>query len=354
MPELDDNRKQSKRIKFIFYAGLALAVAFSLLVSGLFFMLGKSFLPVCLTVPPLVLLGAWLVYVKFIKSWEKREEEKTRSGKILMAEVKPAEFLLENYKILSWRGPLATIKSRDGKIKLIVALLVTQLNHPPRKEVEVEVLYRADLPWLIYYWKKKPVFAYIHNAQTVQRDYAQLNKAWLFFVAMLIFNVGVLPAVNIYQLQKPLNLSRQTLTWPQTPGHILISEVHSSEPQNNSGKLKVRTSAKVFYLYDLASQHYTSNQIWIGYQGGWQPQIAEDIVQRYPEYSDVNVFYDPENPTSAVLEPGHSRELKARIINYCLSLISLKSGLFALSLFFIIFLRGLENRKFKYFVTTHT
>ncbi|HVU11506.1 MAG TPA: DUF3592 domain-containing protein [Phototrophicaceae bacterium] len=91
--------------------------------------------------------------------------------------------------------------------------------------------------------------------------------------------------------------------WPTTSGRILTSTVSSHRSLNSNGTHTTIYEPKIVYEYVVNGQRYQSEQINFsmiaGTSGGG---YAETLVDKYPEGSIVPVFYNPQNPTEAVLE----------------------------------------------------
>ena len=61
--------------------------------------------------------------------------------------------------------------------------------------------------------------------------------------------------------------------------------------------------AKVRYSYSVDGTPYTGGKVSFSQYGGRQ-EHSRQIVQQYPVGKAVDVYYDPEKPETAVLEPG--------------------------------------------------
>jgi len=94
-----------------------------------------------------------------------------------------------------------------------------------------------------------------------------------------------------------MNMSASS--WPVTEGNITSSEVvdwgavnhHDYRPQ-------------ISYQFQVGGRYYSSSQISSGaiYYSGDGSKEATEIVNRYPVGSQVQVHYNPNNPSNAVLE----------------------------------------------------
>lgn len=93
-----------------------------------------------------------------------------------------------------------------------------------------------------------------------------------------------------------------SLTWPTVEGVVLISEIHSVYvyPDFDEG-----WCPSVSYGYSVAQREYVSDNVEI--QDICIENIGDfayQVVQRYPVGKPVTVYYNPQNPAFAVLEPG--------------------------------------------------
>ena len=70
---------------------------------------------------------------------------------------------------------------------------------------------------------------------------------------------------------------------------------------------------KVVYEYQVMSQKYTGERITFGAMSTTR-MGATKVVQQYPAGMQVTVFYDPETPNQAVLDPGTGSGLWIGII----------------------------------------
>jgi hypothetical protein len=91
--------------------------------------------------------------------------------------------------------------------------------------------------------------------------------------------------------------AQATMTWPAAPGMINDSRLEVREDSDGS----VSTSASITYAYSIGPASYYGNRVCIG--GARNPN---NLVNRYQPGIQVQVFYDPQNPTSCVLERGTS------------------------------------------------
>jgi len=90
--------------------------------------------------------------------------------------------------------------------------------------------------------------------------------------------------------------------WPTTEGEIVSSYVEVGD-HGDSWSAWPRVS----YTYLVDGKKYTSNNIEVEDFGRATDSYAQKVIQRYPEGARVKVFYEPDDPAVAVLEPGFPR-----------------------------------------------
>lgn len=109
-------------------------------------------------------------------------------------------------------------------------------------------------------------------------------------IALTIF-WGIPTARNAMQSQK----------WPSVDGRITISSVSESHSSNNNDLIY---TAKVAYEYTVNNVGHVGSTVAFGDYGSSDPAHAGSIVSRYPVGKIVNVYYNPDESQTSVLEPG--------------------------------------------------
>jgi hypothetical protein len=137
-------------------------------------------------------------------------------------------------------------------------------------------------------------------------------------IGSILFAVGV--GVTIWGFSK-LQSAKESLSWPRAEGRVLESNIERvrktssrSRRKRRRGKNRIGTNrqsritykANVFYEYSVKSNKYSSDKISFGDYSSSNQSHAQNIVNRYPRGKDVKVYYNPEDPQLAVLEPGVS------------------------------------------------
>jgi hypothetical protein len=96
--------------------------------------------------------------------------------------------------------------------------------------------------------------------------------------------------------------ARASSSWPTAAGAVISSEVsHSTDAEGGDSY-----SPEVDYQYQVDGQNIINDQIKFGENSYDSRRRAEEIAANYPVGRQVTVYYDPEQPDKAVLEPGVS------------------------------------------------
>jgi hypothetical protein len=96
----------------------------------------------------------------------------------------------------------------------------------------------------------------------------------------------------------------QSLSWPSIEGEIAHSAVLYQTNTANSDQEGPTFKADVAYRYKIKGANYSSSKVSLLDIATSSTGRAQSIVQRYPDKSKVRVYYNPSNPSEAVLEPG--------------------------------------------------
>ena len=140
--------------------------------------------------------------------------------------------------------------------------------------------------------------------------------------------------VSVYKLEqqyyavKDILLSKQ---WPITQGRVTKSE-HGSDyydPSGGRGEYGyILYYARISYRYTVGSKTY-EGEVYIEVMNS--SARVDRFSEKYPERSQINVYYNPENPALSIVEPGHNLSYTG-IIFYVISFsISLLLPLFVVS-----------------------
>jgi hypothetical protein len=89
--------------------------------------------------------------------------------------------------------------------------------------------------------------------------------------------------------------------WPSVRGQVTESRVGTHDSDGTT-----MYSAEVVYEYTVNDRHYVNDRIKFGEGSSSNPRPAHNTVAAYPVGASVDVYYSPDDPLNAVLEPGKS------------------------------------------------
>jgi hypothetical protein len=91
-----------------------------------------------------------------------------------------------------------------------------------------------------------------------------------------------------------------SIDWPTTEGVVLTSAIEEVGWSDNEG-----WCPSVRYAYTVGGKKYVFDRVEIqSICNGSTDYYAGEVIRRYPVGKRVVVFYNPQNPAFAVLEPG--------------------------------------------------
>ncbi len=89
--------------------------------------------------------------------------------------------------------------------------------------------------------------------------------------------------------------------WPKTWGNVIKSYVIDS----HSGSGHFNFFPKVFYVYSVDGVNYEGNRIFF-LEDGRGSAWSNKKIEKYKIEQQIEVFYNPQDPSISVLEPGGS------------------------------------------------
>lgn len=136
-----------------------------------------------------------------------------------------------------------------------------------------------------------------------------LRDPFSVIVAILVgLVVAALGVVFLVVWINELRQARATRSWPQVAGRVLHARIiRSNFTEHSRGRLVDSTvyDPQVEYEYSVNGTIYQSRRIAIGI--GYSRSIRKEVERRIAPYRagmEVPVFYDPADPSQAVLEHG--------------------------------------------------
>jgi hypothetical protein len=122
-----------------------------------------------------------------------------------------------------------------------------------------------------------------------------MNTELLLTIGIIGFVLVILNAIFIGILFFMRRRMATVSQWPSTMGTVLNSYLERRRSNNGSTNYPV-----VQYSYQVGGRTYQSSKLAPGPEVGGTG--AGRVVARYPAGAQVMVFYDPQNPSDAVLE----------------------------------------------------
>ncbi|MFN2570034.1 MAG: DUF3592 domain-containing protein [Gemmatimonadales bacterium] len=118
---------------------------------------------------------------------------------------------------------------------------------------------------------------------------------------LAVFVLGGLPVLLGAEAFRQWRLARTAASWPRVPGRIVSAELEEATFRGRAARAASHRAA-ITYTYAVAGQEWTSRRVSFGdaFEKG---DRARDRLQKYEPNSAVDVFYDPGDPSNAVLEP---------------------------------------------------
>lgn len=99
--------------------------------------------------------------------------------------------------------------------------------------------------------------------------------------------------------------------WPTVKGEIVYDEVDvNTSTKEEDGRTETTTTygPRVIFKYDIAGKVRYSNTRRFGALSGSDEEWANSIADRYPAGARFDVYYNPDDPNLAILEPGIESE----------------------------------------------
>ncbi len=123
-------------------------------------------------------------------------------------------------------------------------------------------------------------------------------------ILLLLFGI----AMTVYAA---LNLSKggSASNWPTTEGKILESKMEKGTSGTGSNRT-IQWYPTVKYRYEVDASTYEGDRIIFGSSA----ELPSATLDRYPVGATVKVFYNPDNPETAVLQTGSTSSMYLYVI----------------------------------------
>lgn len=146
-------------------------------------------------------------------------------------------------------------------------------------------------------------------------------------------------------------IERQTAAasrnWPAVQGRVVSSEVVVASQTSGGGTRRTSYRALIKYSYQVGTARFESVRVsfmgWGSSAGTMQrsdKSAARSDANRYPRGAEVKVFYNPQDPSEAVLEPGASHHNRNALIGSSAALVGVIVFLLVFRTLIAKFFRG--------------
>ncbi|MBM3144676.1 MAG: DUF3592 domain-containing protein [Chloroflexi bacterium] len=128
--------------------------------------------------------------------------------------------------------------------------------------------------------------------------YLVLIGGGIFAAALFIGGI-----VAIIASLRSKNKAEESGGWPAVVGVITNAIIKKNVSSDSDGYTRTTYAPQIEYQYSVASQEFIGNRITFGMTKTYgSKKKAEEAMASYPINARVNVFYDPQNPSDAVLD----------------------------------------------------
>ncbi len=102
-----------------------------------------------------------------------------------------------------------------------------------------------------------------------------------------------------------IKLASESSRWPSVKGKIIFSNYSDHYARSaGSGNARGASSFSLDYEYEIDQKTFCGERVMFGYKNNFFTSDSYRRSKTYPKGSLVTVYYDPDNPEEAVLEPG--------------------------------------------------
>ena len=123
--------------------------------------------------------------------------------------------------------------------------------------------------------------------------------AKIAFIILLIIG-GVL----LIKFVRDIMMGQKSRSWPVASGTVIQSVMETHHDTDDDGSTSTTYGVKVHYTYSVGGREYESWRRTFSEVRTNSMRRTQEILGRYPQGANVEVYYDPADPSSAVLETG--------------------------------------------------
>lgn len=129
-----------------------------------------------------------------------------------------------------------------------------------------------------------------------------------YLATLLLGALALILGAEAYRLYRR---GLQAARWPTASGRITGAELEEG-PMMGRFVRTVSHRAAITYAYQVGGREWRSKRVFFGDEAFATGTAARDRVRKYEPESTVQVYYDPDDPSQAVLEPRAAWRRSAR------------------------------------------
>ena len=126
--------------------------------------------------------------------------------------------------------------------------------------------------------------------------------AALYLISLAVIALGLSFIFLVPQGYQRYRLQSQASSWPYTTGEVISAEVIVDE--RGAGFQDDLVQPKIVIQYIVDNRQYVTREIYFNQSTSWSSSgdYAEAMTEKYPPGAQVPVFYNPAEPSVAVLD----------------------------------------------------
>ncbi len=105
-------------------------------------------------------------------------------------------------------------------------------------------------------------------------------------------------------LGRSVLLGQKSRSWPSVAGSILQSGIETHQSTDDDGSISTTYGVSLVYKYTISGQEFQGTRRTFTDVRTSSLLRTQKILVSYPQGGSVTVFYNPDDPSSCVLEPG--------------------------------------------------
>lgn len=217
--------------------------------------------------------------------------------------------------VIGWSGLLVELKKQKSpdSDNVIVSIGVPKWFKPPAGDLDV--LIKGDskglMSTVVVKSGKHHLVGAVRSLSEMQSEYLSMRKlltSLLMLALAAILTIVVFTAFEANQMTKEIKRAKASFNFPTTEAHIISSQV--VETKIRRGKVMVRAwNPRVEYAYSLGGDYRIGQRLTPAAGVYFDKALAQQIASRYEENSIHDLYYDPDDSTFTVLEPGYDETL---------------------------------------------